>query len=108
MRNLAKFEIIGRVGSIQANGNVTHLKLAANYRRKEGDNWTDDTYWNRVTVFGEGTRKYISDKLNVGDLVRAAGRMRDTSYEKDGQTIYATDRVVDEFGILASKAGNDE
>lgn len=105
MRNLAKFEIIGRIGKIDAHGNVTHLKIAANYPRKDEatGEWSDDTYWNRVTVFGERTRKYIADKANVGDLIRVEGRMRDSSYEKGGETIYTVDRIVDQFGILAHK-----
>lgn len=110
MRNLAKFEIIGRIGKIDSNGNVTHLKLAANYTRKDDTTgeWTDDTYWNRVTVFGERMRAYIGDKAKVGDLVRVEGRMRDSSYEKGGETIYTVDRIVDHFGILASKGDSAE
>ena len=103
MFNKSKFEIIGRIGAIQPNGNVTHLKIASNYRRKEGDEWVDDTNWNRVTVFNERHRKFIADRLNIGDLVYAEGSMRDTSYERNGETIYTTDRIVAEFGILASK-----
>lgn len=105
MRNLAKFEIIGRIGKIDTHGNVTHLKVAANYPRKDETTgeWSDETYWNRVTVFGERTRKYIADKAQVGDLIRVEGRMRDSSYEKGGETIYTVDRIVDQFGILASK-----
>lgn len=105
MRNIAKFEIIGHIGKIDTHGNVTHLKIAANYpRRDDKGEWIDDTYWNRVTVFGEQTRKYIADKAQVGDLVRVEGRMRDSSYDKGGETIYTVDRIVDQFGILASKA----
>ena len=54
-------------------------------------------------MFGERTRKYIADKAQVGDLIRVEGRMRDSSYEKGGETIYTVDRIVDQFGILASK-----
>ena len=38
-----------------------------------------------------------------GDLVRIAGRLKDSSYERDGVTHYTTDRIVEEFGILAAK-----
>lgn len=103
MRNIAKFEIIGRIGAIQPGNGVTHLKIAANYPYKDEatGEWSDDTYWNRVAIFREATRKYIADKAKVGDLVRVEGRMRDSSYEKDGETIYTTDRHVEHFGILA-------
>ncbi|WCT75772.1 single-stranded DNA-binding protein (plasmid) [Sphingomonas naphthae] len=104
MINFAKFEIIGRIGEIDARPKVTLLSVCANYRRKGDDaEWTDDSYWNRVSVFAEGQRKHISDKAQVGDLVRIAGRLKDTSYERDGTTHYTTDRIVEEFGILATK-----
>lgn len=110
MRNLAKFEIIGRIGKINSHGTVTHLTIAANYPRKDDatGEWSEDTYWNRVSVFGERTRNYISEKAKVGDLVRVEGRMRDSSYEKGGETIYTVDRIVDHFGILASKGDGAE
>jgi single-stranded DNA-binding protein len=50
-----------------------------------------------------GQRKHIADRAQVGDLVRIAGRLKDSSYERDGVTHYTTDRIVEEFGILAAK-----
>ncbi len=106
MRNLAKFEIIGRIGKIDAQAKVTHMMIAANYpyRNDKTGEWTDDTYWNRVTIFNDGVRSYIAKNASIGDLVRVEGRMRDSSYEKGGETIYTVDRIANEFGILASKA----
>ncbi|API61308.1 MAG: single-stranded DNA-binding protein [Sphingomonadales bacterium] len=106
MRNLAKFEIIGRIGEIKAGNGVVHLKIAANYPYKDENTgeWADDTYWNRVAIFREGTRNYIADKAKVGDLVRVEGRLRDSSYEKGDETVYTVDRIVDQFGILAHAA----
>lgn len=110
MRNLAKFEIIGHVGAIQTGNGVTHLRIAANYPYKDEatGEWVDNTYWNRVTVFREYYRKQIADKLKVGDLVLAMGKMKDSQYEKNGETIYTTDREVDEFGILAHAPERDD
>ncbi len=106
MRNLAKFEIIGRIGKIDAQAKVTHLTIAANYpyRNDKTGEWTDDPHWNRVTIFSDGIRTYIERNAVIGDLVRVEGRMRDSSYEKNRETIYTVDRIVNEFGILASKA----
>lgn len=105
MINFAKFEIIGRIGEIDAKHKVTNISVCANYRRRgEGDQWIEDSYWNRVVIFSDGQRKYIDEKAQVGDLVRIAGRLRDTSYERDGTTHYTTDRIVEEFGVLAAKA----
>lgn len=105
MINFAKFEIIGRIGEIDTKPKITNISVCANYRRRgEGDQWIEDSYWNRVVIFSDGQRKYIDEKVQVGDLVRIAGRLRDTSYERDGTTHYMTDRIVEEFGVLATKA----
>ena len=109
MRNIAEFQLIGRVGSIDVRDNVVNLSVAANYsRRDDKGEWTDDTYWNRVSIFGEKTRSYVAEKVQKGDLVHVRGRMRDTSYERDGQKIFTTDRVVDDFAVLSSKSGIEE
>lgn len=80
MINFAKFEIIGRIGEIDTKPKVTNISICANYRRRgEGDQWIEDSYWNRVVIFSDGQRKYIDEKAQVGDLVRIAGRLRDTS-----------------------------
>ncbi|KFG89986.1 Single-stranded DNA-binding protein [Sphingobium herbicidovorans NBRC 16415] len=107
MINFAKFEVIGNVGAIQASGNVTHLKIASNFRRKNGEEWVDDTNWNRVTIFNERYRKTIAERLRVGDLIFAEGTMRDTSYEREGETVFTTDQIVEKFGILSSNARAD-
>ena len=105
MINFAKFEIIGRIGELHAKPKVTTSSVSANYpRRGEGDQWIEDSYWNRVVIFSDGQRKYIDENAQVGDLVRIAGRLRDTSYEREGTTHYTTDRIVEEFGVLAAKA----
>src|SRR3546814_12363135 len=95
MINFAKFEIIGRIGEIDARPKVTLLSVCANYRRKGDDNeWQEDSHWNRVSVFSEGQRKHIADRAQVGDLVCIAGRLKDNSYEHDGATHYPTDRKI--------------
>ncbi len=106
MRNLAKFEIIGRIGRVDRQAKVTHMTVAANYPYKddETNEWKDDTYWNRVTVFNDNVRSFIDKKAKVGDLVRIEGRLRDASYQKAGDPIYTVDRIADTFGLLATKA----
>jgi len=104
MINFAKFEIIGRIGEIDAKPKVTNVSVCANYRRRgEGDQWTEDSYWNRVVIFSDGQRKYIEEKAQVGDLVRVSGRLRDSSYERDGTTHVS---AVDAERML-SIVGND-
>ena len=112
MKNVAEFTLIGRIGKITAGESVTRLSIASNYRRKGKDGaWADDTHWNQVVVFNEGARKYIADHVAQGDLVMARGRIRQNSYDKDGETRYGVDLVCTDFGLLAAKqpvTGEDE
>ena len=100
MQTFSKFEIIGHVGNFTIGERVSHLSIAANYPRKDKTTgeWSDDVHWNRVTLLFPNVRK-TAEVVAKGDLVRVAGRMRDTSYEKDGDTIYTCERIVDEFDI---------
>lgn len=98
----AKFEIIGRVAKIEHVGKAIFVNIAANYSKKnDADEWVDDTYWNRVSIFFDRAKK-TAERANKGDLVRVAGRVKDSSYVKDGATHYTTDRNVEEFSILRS------
>jgi single-strand DNA-binding protein len=103
MHNIAEFHIIGRIGKIDRAKDVTHLSVAANYNRRDGDEWKTNPYWNRVTLFGN-----LRDRLaraDKGDLVRIIGRVRQTSYESDGATRYGVDMIADGFAILAKANG---
>jgi single-strand DNA-binding protein len=103
MQNIAEFHIIGRIGKIDRAKDVTHLSVAANYNRRDGDEWKTDPHWNRVTVFGK-----LRDRLgkaDKGDLIRITGRVRKTSYETEGSTRYDVDMFADGFAILAKANG---
>ncbi len=103
MQNISEFHIIGRIGKIDAAKDVTHIAVAANYNRRDGDTWKTDPHWNRVTLFGK-----IRDRLAnaaKGDLVRITGRVRQSSYDADGTTRYSVDMIADGFAILAKKDG---
>lgn len=103
MQNIAEFHIIGRIGKIDRAKDVTHLSVAANYNRRDGDEWKTDTHWNRVTVFGK-LRDRLA-KADTGDLIRVTGRVRQSSYEAEGQTRYTVDLLADGFAVLAKMNG---
>ena len=104
MKNIAEFTIIGRIGKIDPLSGATRLSIASNYRRKgEDGQYGDDTHWNSVVVFSEPTRRYIDEHVAKGDLVMARGRVRQSSYEKDGETRYGVDLVCTSFGLLSAK-----
>jgi single-strand DNA-binding protein len=105
-QNIAEFRIIGRIGTIESKDKVTYIDVAANYNRKDGDEWKTDTLWNRVTAFAK-----VAERVNQagkGDLVHITGRVRQNSYDKDGKTIYSVDLIADSFSVLATPSDVSE
>lgn len=84
MQNIVEFHIIGRLGRIDAAKNVTHISVATNYNRREGETWKSDPQWHRITLFG-GLRERIA-KTTIGDLVRITGRIGQSSCKVEGET----------------------
>ena len=100
MQNIVEFHIIGRLGRIDAAKKVTHISVATNYNRREGETWKSDPQWHRITLFGELRERL--EKATVGDLVRLTGRIGQSSYtSKSGETCYSVDLIADGFAILA-------
>ncbi len=101
MQNVAKFEIIGRVAKVKL-GKAMRVSIASNLRMRTEDGWKDDTHWNEVTIFNEGTQNYIEKHIAKGDLVRVCGRFRQNSYTRaDGSKVYTVDFIATEFDRLA-------
>ena len=103
MINNAQFRIIGRIGNINANGKVTHISIASDRQVKEGDNWTTKTDWNTVTVFSEALRKRLSNTKvgKKGNQVIFQGSIQSNSFEKDGEKVYKTNLVAQDFDVLS-------
>jgi len=109
MRNVAKFEIRGQVVRSSQVGKALKLTIASNYPVKDGDQWVDDPHFNTVTLFNERTQKYVAEHIGTGDLVQAEGRIRQGSYEKNGETVYTVDLICDDFSRLArASSSRDE
>ena len=104
MQNIAEFRIIGRVGKVDVKEKVSFIEIAANYNRKDNDgNWQTDTHWNRVTCFH--TLAQRAARLEKGDLIHLTGRVRQTSWEKDGQRHYGVDLIAEKLGTIAKANG---
>jgi len=108
-KNIAEFRIIGQIGSKDEKEKVSYVNVAANYNRKVDDEWQEDTHWNRVTCFGKCAD--YARKAGNGDMVHITGRVKQSSYERDGETIYGTDLIAETFSVLkrgAAGSGADE
>ena len=106
MRNIAEFQIIGRVGKVKEVGSTLRVSIRANYpvKDKQGE-WQDNPHWNEVVIFQENTQGYVTKHIEQGDLVFARGRVRQSRYTKDGEERFTVDLICSDFSRLAKPNG---
>lgn len=94
-----------------ANGkSVARLSIATNRSFKNGNGeWEKQAEFHNAVAFGN-TADNIAKFFSKGDEIYIQGRLKTSKYEKDGQTRYSTDVMVEkfEFGQKAkSNQGGD-
>lgn len=110
---LNKVMLIGNLGRAPelrytgSNTPVMTLNLATNTRQKIRDEWTDQTEWHNVVVWGnraEGLNKI----LQKGTHLFIEGKLQTRDWkDKDGNKRYTTEVVAREVLLLSKKgAGN--
>lgn len=72
------------------------------YLDKRTNEWVEETEWHRITVFGK-TAENCATYLAKGRQVYVEGRLRTSSYEKDGQRHYSTEIVSDEVQFIGGR-----
>lgn len=99
----AQFRIIGRIGNINTKDKVTHVSIASDRQVKEGDNWTTKTDWNTVTLLSEAMRKRLANSKvgKKGNQVIFEGSIQSNSYDKDGEKVYSTSLIAQDFDVLS-------
>lgn len=80
---------------------VVKFSLAVQRRFKK-----DETDFINCTVFGK-TAEIMSQYCNKGSKIVVCGRIQTGSYEKEGQRVYTTDVIVEEFHFAGGKKQGD-
>ena len=102
-QNIAEFRIIGRIGKITSREKVTYVSVAANYNRRDGDDWKTDTHWNSVVCFSNVASQV--EAAGKGDLVHVTGRVRENNHGEGNDVTYRTELIADSFSVLAKADG---
>lgn len=95
--------IVGTLGSDPesrqaGNTTVVSFSVAVTERKRVDDQWIDDgTTWFRCSAWRD-LGEHIAQSVHKGDQVIVSGRIKDRSYEKDGQTVTRQEVEVEEFG----------
>ncbi|MBB4087557.1 single-stranded DNA-binding protein [Sphingomonas carotinifaciens] len=102
-QNIAEFRIIGRVGKVTKREKVSYVSIAANYNRRDGDEWKQETLWNNVICFSNLTG--LLEAAGKGDLVHVTGRVRESQHNEGNEPTYRTELIADTFSVLAKGNG---
>ncbi|PPQ34540.1 single-stranded DNA-binding protein, partial [Rhodoblastus acidophilus] len=90
-------------------GTTLRVTIAASYPYKdERGDWQDRTRWNEITIFYDARKEYVQRNIKPGDLVRALGVIEQTSWEKDGETVYGVTLACEQIGRLAKGPNHAE
>ena len=96
-----KVILVGRVGAEpKSNKTVTTFSLATSeYYTVDGER-KEQTEWHRCVTFGR-LAETVQQWVAKGQLLAIEGRIRTSSYEKDGETRYSTDILVSKLEMLS-------
>ena len=79
---------------------LTKFTVAINRNAEQAD-------FIRCTAFGK-TADVILDHCKKGQMIALTGHIATGSYEKDGETVYTTDVIVDRFYFAEGKHEEEE
>ena len=92
-----------------SSGRIAKVSVATN--RSWIDKTTGDrvekTDWVTVTILNEQDAKFALANVRKGSPVYAECRVAESSYQKDGKTIYGVDVVAEVFDLLAASSTSD-
>ena len=99
----ANFQILGYVGTIREVGKTLKVRVSKTETWKDNSGQRmERTIWNTVTLFERSTAGFawLKENLKPGDLVHVRGRIGESNYAKDGQTVYETSLTADRFAVV--------
>lgn len=113
MSGVNRVILIGRCGKdpevrfLPSGMAVANFSLATSESRKDKESGekTEKTEWHRCAAFGK-TAEIVQQYVKKGSLLYVDGKLSTSQYEKDGQTHYATQVVVNTMQMLGGKSGD--
>ena len=81
---------------------VCDIGLAVNDRRKDGDQWVDETVFVDVTLWNR-TAEVANEYTQKGSSVMVEGRLKIDTWESDGQKRSKLKVVADRLQLLGGK-----
>ncbi len=114
MASVNKVILIGNLGkdpevkTFDNGGMIASFRIATTERWKDKNSgeMKEQTDWHNITVRRAGLAKVVQDYLKKGMSVYLEGRLRNRSWEQNGETKYITEVDIDELTILTPRSQN--
>lgn len=111
MAGVNKAIILGHLGRdpelkyMQSGQPVCKLNIATSRKYTNKNNEpVEETEWHRVSVWGKQA-EHCNNFLTKGRQVYVEGRLRTSSYDKDGQKHYTTEIIADTVQFIGGRDG---
>lgn len=112
MAGVNKVIIIGNLGRDPEIRYSQQGLAIVNFPVATSEQWTDKnsgerqekTEWHRIVAFGKPAET-LEKYLNKGSQIYIEGRLQTSTYDKEGQTHYSTEIVVNNFQFLGGRSG---
>ncbi len=85
---------------------VCSFRIAVNRRFKNAEGCFDADFISCVAW--RSSAEFISKYFSKGDPIEIGGSLQSRNYEKDGQTRYITEVVIDDAGFVLSKKESNQ
>lgn len=86
---------------------ILTFSVAVNERVRKGEEWTDYTNWIDVVVFGRRAES-LGKILSKGTKVAVTGRLRYSSWEKDGQKRSKVEIIASDVDLMQRRDGQSQ
>ncbi|HET8550921.1 MAG TPA: single-stranded DNA-binding protein [Gammaproteobacteria bacterium] len=114
-RGINKVILVGNLGQnpdvryTSSGSTITKISIATNeqWKDKQTGEKQERTEWHRVVFFGR-LAEIAGEYLKKGAQVYIEGCLRTSTYEKEGQTHYATDIIANEMQMLGGRGNSGE
>ncbi|MDQ0562379.1 single-stranded DNA-binding protein [Rhizobium mesoamericanum] len=97
---MRSFAVRGVVAQLK---NVLKVSVTANREWQADGEKKTATDWVQGTVLDKKQAEWIQENVRPGDLVYIESRIANSSFERDGEQVYATDIIAQLFNLVAKK-----
>jgi len=94
MRSVNRHTLLGHVGNVIPLKGVLKVNVATNREWRSDGERKSATDWVQITVLDKKQAEWIEENVGEGDLVYVESRVSNSSYDRGGEKVYATDVIA--------------